>query len=751
MSRGTVLVLFASCALVPGISWAQAAGAPVLPPARPSPATQPGDAVSEVVVTAQRRSERLLDVPISITVIGGPAAVAAGVVNTRDLALVTPGLVGGQTGYVFQPSIRGISSTGTGAGDEANVATYVDNVYIAAGGVTAFNLANIDHIEILKGPQGTLFGRNATGGAIRVVTSNPSFDPQMNATISGGVTKPFSREVSVYGTGKIAENLAGSLAGYYYDDNGYLKNADPNFAGPRQGSLTSYIVRGKLLYTPTDRLKIVVEGDYGQSKSGVELTTTFAGNVNGFKNVVGVLPALGDREVSTNEQNYLKGLSWGAYVNVEYRLDDFTLSSITAVRTGNVGESLDSDRTNLPLNRTVFKADVKTFSQEFNITTNFTGPFNFIAGAYYFHEEASNPFISTNAALLSPVVGGVRTITRPLQLATSIFDSLKTNSYSAFGEATYRFNEKLSVVGGLRYSVDYKSADSFNLLVANSPPVDDSNHWGNVSYRATVNYKPTPDSLIYLTNSTGFKSGNINAPSYPFPNHHDQVSPETVTAYEIGYKARLFEGVDFSASAFHYDYKNIQLTVNNALSAAVGTVGINILQNAAVAKITGADFELTGRINAHWSGQLGVSWLPQAEYSNFQGGIHFTPAPGGLGAVAVATDLSGTRTLRSPEATLNAGLNYQTVLAGGKLRVSGNYFRTGTTYLAIGQAIKQPGYDILGGEVGWTDPSGRYTLSAWGRNLGDTAYFISGNANTGGFGAVWSKPREVGLRLRVEY
>ncbi len=732
--RVQILLMLASTALAPGVAWAQ------------TPST-----VEEVVVTAQRRTERLVDVPIAISVVGGQSAQSAGVVSTRDLPLVTPGLIAGQTGFAFLPSIRGISSTGTGAGDEANVAVYVDGVYVAQNKVTAFNLADIERIEVLKGPQGTLFGRNATGGAIRVVTSNPSFDPTFKAMASAGFSKPKSRELSLYGSAGLGETLAASLTGYIYDDSGYLTNSDPAFSGDRQGSLQSYIVRGKLLYAPTDALKVIGAIDYSQSISGVELTTTFVNNVSAFKNVVGVIPALGEREVGTNEQNYNKGLSWGASLHIEHKSDHYTVSSISALREGGVRISLDNDRTRLTTNRTQQKVESRAYSQELNLASTLPGPLNFIAGVYLFHQDAGDPYANVNAATIGPVVNGVRTVTGPLLLTSSITDTLKTTSYSAFGEATYAFSDRLSLVGGLRYSIDYKTARSSNLLNRASPEVTTKNHWDNVSYRLTAKYKPTPDSLLYASNSTGFKSGNINAPTYPFPNPHDQVLPETVTAYEVGYKTRLLDGLELSASAFHYDYKNIQLTTNNALSAAAGRVGINILQNAAKAKISGADAELIGQLDEHWGWRLGASWLPKAEYADFKTGLHFEPAAGGLGAVSVSSDLSGSRILRSPKMTVNAGVNYRTELAGGELSLSTNYYRTTRLFLAVGEAIEQPSYDIVGAEGGWTDPSGRYTFSVWGRNLTDAAYFLSGNVNTGGFAAVWAKPREIGVRLHAQY
>jgi iron complex outermembrane recepter protein len=739
------IILLASSSLWTQAAFAQAA------PAEPAPAPAADTGMADIVVTAQKREEKLLDVPIAISVIGGGTAQTQGVVSSRDLGIVTPGLVSGQAGYTFQPSIRGISSTGTSAGDEANVALYVDGVYYAAQGSTAFNLANIDRVEVLKGPQGTLFGRNATGGAIRVVTSDPSQRTEFRAVGSLGLDGAKSKEISVYGNTAITDTLAANLTGYYYDDDGYLKNADPNYDGKKQGSLRTYTLRGKLLFTPTDRLRIVAEGDYGKSRSGVELTTTFIDNINGFKNVVGVIPAPGKFQVSTNEQNYDRGTNYGGYINAQYDLGKVVITSITADRVSKIGVSLDNDRTNLPINRNVYQVNTKTFSEELNFASHFGGPFEAIGGLYYFHSNAGNPFFNSLAATLSPVnAAGMRTITKPIALASSIRDFVKDDSYAAFGEGTYHFTDKLSIVAGLRYNYEKKRATTSNLLVPGSPVVDDSGHWSNVSYRATLNYKPNSDILLYFTKSTGFKSGVINAAAYTYPKPHDRVKPEKVDAYEIGLKAKAGP-LSLSTSAFYYKYKDIQLTVNNSLSAAAGVVGINILQNAAQAKIGGFDADLSGKISQHFSANLGFSWLPEAKYSSFPAGIHYVTAPGGLGAVAVASDISGSRILRSPKTTVNAGLVYQTDVARGNLRVSGNYFHSSSLYLVVGEGSEQPAYSQVNFEVSWTDPSKHYTVGVWGRNATNQAYFISGLANTGGFSAVWAKPREIGLRLGVNY
>lgn len=747
--KKTLAILLSSTCLFSAQALAQSApeGAAA---GTPQPVGTQAPEGGDIVVTAQRREERLSDVPIAISVIGGDMAQAQGVVNSRDLGTVTPGLVSGQAGYTFQPSIRGITSTGTSAGDEANVALYVDGVYYAAQGATAFNLGNIDRVEVLKGPQGTLFGRNATGGAIRVVTSDPSYDPELRINNSVGLSGAQSRELSLYASTGITDRLAINFTGYHYNDDGYLKNADPAFQDRKQGSLHTYTLRSKLLWEATDNFRVVVAADYGKSTSGVELTTTFIDNINGFKNVVGVIPALGDLEVSTNEQNFLRGKNYGGYVNAEYKADKFTLTSITAARVSRIGASLDNDRTNLPINRSIYQVDTDTFSQELNFASDFGGPFDMVAGLFYMHEKAGNPFFNTFAAPLVAVGDGTRRLNGPLAQTSSIRDYVYDDSYSAFGEGTFHLTDTLSIVGGLRYNFEKKRAVTSNLRVPGSAVVETEGDWSNLSYRATINYKPAPDTLVYFTHSTGFKSGVINAAAYTYPKPHDQVRPEKVKAFELGLKTKLGP-INIATSAFYYDHKDIQLTTNNALSAEAGVVGINILQNAARAKIAGVDLDVNGKITSRLRLNAGVSWLPKAEYSDFPNGIHYEPAAGGLGAVAIASDLSDTRILRSPKATENIGLTYTMDVAGGDLALSGNYYHTSSLYLVVGEGSKQPGYDLVNFDASWTDPSGHYTIGLWGRNMTNEAYFISGLANSGGFSAVWAKPREMGLRFNLNF
>jgi len=694
-----------------------------------------------------------MNVPIAMSVVGGRALQTRGIVNTRDLEQLAPGLKTGQAGYVFQPAIRGITSTDTDAGDESNVALYVDGVYMAAEGGSAFNLANIQRIEVLKGPQGTLFGRNATGGAIRIITSDPQDTPHFNIDSSLGFDGPQSRQVSAYVTGPIVPGLVDAgLSGYFYTDDGYMTNADPGFQGQRQGSLNTWNIRGKVRFTPTSNFTATIEADESRTRSGIELTTTFVNGVDGFKNVIGVITPSQPFEVATNEQNYDYTTSYGGYLNMEYRAPGVTITSISAGRSVTNDVSLDNDRTNLALNRNVYQVYTRTFSQELNIATTFDGPFSFIGGLFYFYDQAGSPWTHTYAATIGPVMpSGLRAVTSPLNLIANQDGQETGNSYSAFGEGTYKFNSQWSLVAGLRYNVDTKSAWTNNLALVNSPRQTGTGRWSNVSYRLTLNWKPFERTLIYFTNSTGFKSGFINDAGYSAGTPLAQVSPETVTAYELGAKTQPAHWINITASVFHYDYKNIQILTNNALSANVGVVGASILQNAAVASITGGDFQSEVRFLDDWTASLGVSWLPVAKYTSFPNGIHYVPAPGNLGALAVASDLSGSRMLRAPEWTVDAALAYERELMGGHIHADIHYYYSTLEYMIVGQGTPNPAYGLLNCELAWTDPSNHYTIALWGRNLTNTAYYISGLANTGGYSAVWGKPREIGVRLRVAY
>jgi iron complex outermembrane recepter protein len=726
------LILLASSALTSGTAWAQGA-------------RSPDEAeVGEIVVTAQRREERLIDVPIAITAASQEQLVASGVVSTRDLTTLAPGLNAATQGLAFQPSIRGIGTTSTVLGDETNVAIYIDNVYIPFQAGNAFGLKNVERIEVLKGPQGTLFGRNATGGAIRIVTADPSFEPTGVISADYGF-KLHSKEVNAYASAGLNEKMALGVSAYVYDDDGYVRNLGP--VGGKVADARQATVRAKLLITPSDDLRIIAGADYTNSRTSAAFSTTIQDGVNSFKNVAGAITPPDYRidpyTVALNFDPYVKTLSAGGYLSIKYDLPNHTLTSISAYRQYRLKFYLDSDRTQLNLTQFHGFQTTKVATQEFDLASSFDGPVNYVAGLFLYSSDGYAPKTLNFAAPLTPAVNGVRSIAGPVINNANTVGFAKGRSVAAFGELTWNLTEALSVIGGYRYTWEKKEATARNALT--NIQFSDEDSWKNSSVRATVQYKFNDQSNVYATYSTGFKSGLFNAGAVSNP--LQRADPEKVTAYEVGLKARA--GIfTVLVSAFHYKYDNIQLQTNNILNPAAGTT---ILQNAAVAKIEGADLQLTARLLDGLSAQLGVSWLPTARYTKFIGGLNFIPNPGGLGATFIPTDLSGTRMIRTPETTVNLGLNYRTDVAGGVLNASGNYFWSDEFFWIPGGAVKQNAYNTLNARLAWTTPDDHYTFSVWGRNLTKEVYWLQAAGNTGGFSGSYAQPREIGVGVEAKF
>ena len=696
----------------------------------------------EILVTAQRRDEKLRDVPISITAITADKLDGASLLGMRDLQQITPGFISQNSGYQFRPTIRGIGGyAGGGAGDESNIALYIDNVYMSSPGANAFNLMNISRIEVLKGPQGTLFGRNATGGAVRIITSDPSYDNSLKAKASYGFELN-SREISVLGNVKIADNVAASLSLYHYNDDGYVKNIAPGWTGGKLATQESWGARGKVLFDAADNLKIVVSADYSKIDSSQESTYTAMPTGFSFNNVVGAITATEPLTASTEREFFQYVRTGGASIIADLDLGKFSLQSTSAIRDNDVNGSADGDRTNLFLNTNDFSVYQDVLTQEFLLTSNLEGPFNFVAGVYYFGSDASSPDAFAYNAPLSPVVNGVRTPLGPAVMTSRILGVVETKSYAAFGEATLELGP-VRLIGGLRYTDERKSAEVSNTLRPDLPVRKDKLAFDNLSYRATAQYKYSDTGMIYATRSTGFKSGQFNALAYVNP--LVSVRPETVLAHEIGLKDRLFGFLDIAFAAYDYKYDDIQLTVFNTLNAS--TAGPNILLNAAKAHTRGADLQIDARAGKNLTLSLGAAYMPIAEYTKFPNAIDYIPRSDGLGNLQIVTDLSGARMPYAPKWTTNVGGSYHTGLAGGELIIAGNAYYKSRFEWIPGHRFGQGSYILVNSTVTWVAPEERWTVGVYGRNLTDRRYNTAGSATTGGFSGAWARPRELGVNL----
>jgi len=689
--------------------------------------------LQEVVVTAQKREQRLIDVPISITAVSQAAAERAGLTDLRDLQHVTPGLLNVNNGLAFQPAIRGVTSTGTSAGEESNVSLYVDDVYMPAQFAGLFELQNIDHIEVLKGPQGTLYGRNSTGGAIRVVTLDPSFDFQAKARVQYGFHQ-HERLLSAYVTGPLTDQLAASLTGVYDKDRGYVRNVNPTWTQGRLASKEYWNLRGKLLWKPTDDFRFVLSAGSYNSKNNAAYTLAPQNNQLVYRSLPGVVLPTKPWEVSYSMMPRLNSQGNSLSGVATFDLKSATLKSISAFQSDKIDVASDSDRTNLAL--ASFRnigSKSKAYSQEFDLSSNGKDKLEWIVGAFFFHSEAG----SGNYIYAGDITDAAR-------LSSGYFGQVDTTSFAGFGDLTYHVTDQLSVTGGARYTAERKSFSYRDLYRPAGIRVATDNHtWSNASYRANVSYRPTDRSNLYLSYSTGFKSGVYNSSAYPV----NLVNPEEIKAWEIGYKAEVGTWLTLSTAAYRYSYDNIQLQAFDPTP----TVFTITLTNAAKARVEGVEFNANARLSQFFDANLGMSWMPTAKYTSFPNAQVYVPLATGGNRAVFPVDISGSRMIRAPKFTLNGGLAFNHDLAEGEFQAAVNAAYNSGFYWQPGETARQKGYTLLNANLSWRTPDKRYKFTLFGENLTDRPFGIYQAQTAIGDSIALGAPREIGVRADVQF
>lgn len=689
----------------------------------------------DIVVTAQRREQRLQNVPLSMAAVGAESLERMGVTNSADLTRITPGLVFSANGANPQPAIRGVVTTGVSPGDSANVALYVDGVYISSqiGGYSDFN--NIARIEVLKGPQGSLYGRNATGGAIIVVTRDPSERFSTEGSLSAGSYGRMAAQF--YATGGLAEGVAMDIAANYTEDDGYVRDI---VSRRRLKSANNYGVRSKLRFDPTDSLSFTLAGDYSRYFT----STAFAGvPVAGNTSAVRTAGAVIGRkrgEVALSFVPYVQDDSYGVSLKGEWEIGPATITSITAHRWNDSDSLVDTDISNLNLTSTRLVAPVKTFTQEVYAASAGSGPFQWLVGAFYIDDHAER----TTGLSLTNGIGPNVTV------------KAKSSAFSPYAELTYNLGEHFVLIGGARYNHEKRGAENFSNGVPrlsctpSTPPAPATicakATFNDVTYRLTAQYKVDDNLNFYVTNSTGFKSGVFNSSAFD----GTPVKPETISAWAVGSKGRV-GGINFSAEAFHYDYKNLQVV--RSLDPTTGTTQ---LQNAANARIRGAELALDGRLIGGLSFNFGIAYL-DAKYQNFPLASIVTVqppafcaarrAPFPCGNVNATLDASGKDLIRAPKWSGNAGLSFETGLLGGTFRTSGSLYFTSKYFWDVANRLQQPSYETLRLDASWAPASERVSVSVWADNVTDKVYFAFVNTNSTGDRGTYAAPRRFGVKL----
>lgn len=761
MKRGTFgVALIAS-------SWSSLAMAQVsaeqAPPAAPSEAP-PSDtaadsrSVNEIVVTAQRREQRLQEVPVAITAATADQLTAAGIGNTEKLQTVVPGLVFTQQRNGYTPYLRGVGTQNTLPGDEANVATYVDGVYMASSTGVIFDMNNIERVEVLRGPQGTLYGRNATGGLISIITREPSQDTALEGSVSYANYETIAGQL--YATTGLTDNLAIDLAltGKHQGE-GFGRNVTLNRDAYYH---RSWGARSKLLWEPSAMTTITLSGDYTEKHSDFGATRSiFPGTITTpggtDPGTAGTCFRCAYHDVPDRPITRL----YGASMVASFDLDFATLTSTSAWRHVYSDYFTDTDGGAPQVSDVYLRESTDTVQQEFLLNGDL-GNLNYTAGLFVFYSLADTiVFIRNRYA------------------AAVNFDRLNTAStfsYAPFAQLTYDFGQGTSITGGLRFTSDRRGYDGFQAsstftqrnrdLAGTSGPItlrqNEDSTYRKLTWRAGIDHKFSPDLMIYANASRGFKSGAYNTSTIATP----PVRPETLDAYEAGLKSTFFDRqLTFNLSAFHYEYKDIQLFAVSGPTA--------FLLNAAKARLQGVDAEL------FWSPQLEVGdlsvaakigWLPKAEYLSFPGAQFFYERPAAAcgpvtsnnpsmnigpptgGNLQCIGDAGGNRMISAPKLTGSLSVNYSHPVGdNGRIALNTTLSHNSGYFYEPANVIAQESFQLLNGSIAYYFDNDRFGIRLFGTNLTNEQWISSVQASGFSFTSYPADPRTYGAAFEFKF
>lgn len=696
-----------------------------------------------ITVTTEKHVERLQDVPLSIDSKTGAQLEQAGITTVRDLNFVTPGLVFDTNGAGFdQPAIRGISTGVAGQGEEANVATYIDGFYKPEELANTYDLPDIDRVEVDKGPQGTLFGRNATGGAIQIFTLQPSFMPGGHVTVSygnfsDGLAKGFL-------TGPLIEDkLAGSISAFSETRDGY--NHDLLHNGDAVGKLNSKLVRGKLLWRPAGWASFTLTAQYLDRFDG----STNAGQaLNG--NTTNTLPPFSVPRSQLALKPYDVSLAYAGYVHVtsssfnlksELELSAGTLTSLTQYENDNPKLELDGSYGPAPIGRVTIHEPSVFVTQELDFASRkFANWLSFVAGVSYYADTSKfDPLISYAAPGTGPNV--------------QIDSPVDTKSIAGYSELRAEVTDRITLIAGVRDTWD-KKVFHLGASFLGSYVIAGSKSWNAVTPRFSGIYKLNDNSNVYFTYSEGFKSGGINTFDYTTPYTWN---PEKVKAYEVGVKSLLANRLRVNAAGFYYKYSDQQFNGLITLCRSGLCFPIGIRENAASSTIYGLDLDASAQVTDEFSLGAGVEWL-HARFDKFRNAIIDRPRPLAscpnqvpCGNMDVAADVTGNPLPRAPDWTASVQGNYVKHLDPGTLNLNLTLYHSAVFYEDLDKRVHQPAYMMLNSRVSWEPAGSNVVLGIWGKNLTNEVVFQSVYINSEADGVSYQPPRQFGVSIDYKF
>lgn len=714
-------------------------------------------ALEEVVVTAQKRAQNLQEVPIPITAFSGADIERHNFTNIAQLAEFTPNVIFDTTTSISGLSsgaaifIRGIGQLDFALTTDPGVGTYVDGVYASRSVGGVIDTLDVERVEVLRGPQGTLYGRNTMGGAINVTTRRPGPVLGGNLELTVGSSDRIDARAAI--DLPLSDAVSMRIAASSKRRDGYV---DRVLVGDELGDENRQAARVSLLYSG-DTFELYATADYARidenSAGSVLVGVTQAPNVvvfNAFDAPTTNVPGFGtgvpydgrfitgdpDKTFATGPTGTQLDLA-GVALAMTWSLADLEIKSISAFRDTEGEFFRDPDNSPLTITHTSNPDyEHQQWSQELQLTGKaLAGRLEYVGGLYYLTEEGTdNVFVP-----LAPSLGFITNLAE-----------VDNEAYAAYGQATYSLTDQWRVTGGLRYTQEDKAYDPFQYILFGPagpapgvavpliPDAPVSERFEQTTGRVAIEFQPGDDLLAYLSFTQGFKSGGFNI-RYVVPRASAlSFDPETLDAYEAGFKWQSAgDRLRLNGTAFFMDYSDIQVQVFE-----VG--GGPLTQNSGTAEIKGAELELVAAATPNLRLGVGLGYT-DAAYTDLN--------PPTIDLAASLT--KDAKLPNTPEFTANASLEYEFVRSWGLLGWRVAYSHTDDVYNDAQNSpfLFQEAYDVWNGSVRYANPTEIWEVVLFGTNLGDERYISSGDSNFGlGFHeANYNRPREFGLTVRWRF
>ena len=766
--------LFALQPLAASVLLAAASSSYAEEPTSAKPAAESQAQLSTVTVNARRREETAQSVPTPISVLGSETLETQRIYRVQDLQQLVPST---NVSYVHARqssiSIRGLGNNPASDGLEGSVGIYLDNVYLGRPGMAVFDLLDVEQLEVLRGPQGTLFGKNTTAGVLNITTRKPTFHHEGSVQSSLGEDGYWQTQGSF--SGPISETLAGRISAYRSEDDGYVKNVyngDDLNGGKRQG------FRTQLLFQPNDSFNLRWIGEYNEedSNNGILSLYSTGPTINGVNRYESLAAQAGatlvsgkDRKVNFDSDQQVTVFQGGTSVEANWTLpNDFTLTSISAYRWWDFTPRND-DGLNVPVfyNAGVSVRD-KQYSQEIRLASPTGGFFDYVLGAYYFKQDLDNKsftYYGPQADIWSLTPAGA------LANVTTIGNGhIDTDSYALFAQGTWHLTERLDFTAGVRGTYEEKSA-----WVTRDAPVGgadvtggaaaarngrvgayDSGDLNQYSFSPSglisLSYRFTDDLLGYASLTHGEKSGGVNLTVGAAPRLGTDsllVGTERVNNAEVGLKSTLLDNrLQLNANLFWAEVHGYQANVYDQINR------VQYLANAGSVRSRGLEFEATAVPITGLTVNFNGSWN-DVRYTDYKD----APCPPEVSlADATATcDLSGHQVVGASKyiANLNGQYKWQWSERIEPYVTASYAFRSRAVGTIDDSDYGQiPSYALVNLSTGvrLDQGDGVLDLSLWVKNAGDKTYFTSlWNSANGGYGGVLGTPRTVGATARYDF